>query len=167
MNLEDALATFFATILGPALLEGRQTGVSSMPTLCNCGRRSPSQGRSKGSIQRREIGVTPGGRSSVIPPQWRNVRAPSVVGDTHSTFQGRVLEARRSRSMPIAGAKGCYRQLPRGPVSSPLTGSTPSVDGSLKFGDPQPLFRMPGAPQNGTTRHFQFDVSRMGGGSSC
>ena len=33
-----------------------------------------------------------------------------MVGDTHSTFQGRVLEARRSRSMPIAGAKGCYRQ---------------------------------------------------------
>jgi len=31
----------------------------------------------------------------------------TLSGDTYSTFQGRVLKARRSRSMPIAGAKGC------------------------------------------------------------
>jgi len=58
---------------------------------------------------------------------------PSVVGDTHSTFQGRVLEARRSRSMPIAGAKGRSR-----PVEAALTVAS-SWWGSrhLLFGEPR------------------------------
>jgi hypothetical protein len=36
------------------------------------------------------------------------------------------------------------------------------VTGSLEFGDPKQLFRIPGATQHGTTRDFQFDVSPDG-----
>src|ERR1017187_3334740 len=57
--------------------------------------------------QNRYEGLNPAARSPpasrrapVIPPQWRNVRGPLSVGDTHSTFQRRatatVLEARKS-----------------------------------------------------------------------
>jgi Tol biopolymer transport system component len=37
-----------------------------------------------------------------------------------------------------------------------------SIRGALEFSEPRPLFRIPGAPQNGTTRDFQFDVSPDG-----
>ena len=37
-----------------------------------------------------------------------------------------------------------------------------SVRGALEFSEPKPLFRIPGAPQYGTTRDFQFDVSPDG-----
>jgi len=37
-----------------------------------------------------------------------------------------------------------------------------SVRGPLEFGEPQLLFRIPGAVQYGTTRDFQFDVSPDG-----
>ena len=36
------------------------------------------------------------------------------------------------------------------------------VSGPLEFGQPKLLFRIPGAPQYGTTRDFQFDVSPDG-----
>jgi serine/threonine protein kinase len=36
------------------------------------------------------------------------------------------------------------------------------VQGPFEFGEPKPLFRIPGAPQYGTTRDFQFDVSPDG-----
>ena len=65
-----------------------------MPTLCNCGRGSPSQSRSKGSIQRRDIGVTPGGGPLSSRHSGGMSEGPSVVGDTHSAFQGRLLKAR-------------------------------------------------------------------------
>lgn len=56
-----------------------------------------------------------------------------MVGDTHSTFQGRVLEARRSQSMPIAVAKGCSR-----PVEAALTvPSSWSGSRHLLFGEPR------------------------------
>ena len=60
MNLEDTSSTVFATISGGRQRKACKTGVSSMLALCNCGRRSPSQSCSKGSIQRRDIGFTPG-----------------------------------------------------------------------------------------------------------
>ena len=37
-----------------------------------------------------------------------------------------------------------------------------AVSGPLDFGEPKPLFRIAGAPQYGTTRDFQFDVSPDG-----
>ena len=37
-----------------------------------------------------------------------------------------------------------------------------SVSGTLEFGEPVRLFQIPGTPQYGTTRDFQFDVSRDG-----
>jgi len=37
-----------------------------------------------------------------------------------------------------------------------------AVQGPLEFGEPKPLFRVPGPPQYGTTRDFQFDVSPDG-----
>jgi len=37
-----------------------------------------------------------------------------------------------------------------------------TVQGPLEFAEPKPLFRIPGAPQFGTTRDFQFDVSPDG-----
>jgi Tol biopolymer transport system component/predicted Ser/Thr protein kinase len=37
-----------------------------------------------------------------------------------------------------------------------------TVNGPLEFGEPKPLFRIAGAPQFGTTRDFQFDVSPDG-----
>jgi serine/threonine protein kinase len=37
-----------------------------------------------------------------------------------------------------------------------------AVNGLLEFGNPRPLFRFAGAPQYGTTRDFQFDVSPDG-----
>lgn len=36
------------------------------------------------------------------------------------------------------------------------------VQGPLEFGEPKPLFRIHGAPQFGTTRDFQLDVSPDG-----
>jgi hypothetical protein len=36
------------------------------------------------------------------------------------------------------------------------------VKGPLEFGEPKPLFRIPGVSQYGTTRDFQFDVSPDG-----
>ncbi len=37
-----------------------------------------------------------------------------------------------------------------------------AIQGPLQFGEPKPLFRIAGAPQYGTTRDFQFDVSPDG-----
>jgi hypothetical protein len=36
------------------------------------------------------------------------------------------------------------------------------VTGALAFGEPKALFKIPGVPQYGTTRDFQFDVSPDG-----
>jgi len=105
VNLGEAVSTVFATISGGCRRKACKPGVSSMPTLCNCGRRSPAQSCSKGSIQRRDIGLHSGGDPLSSRHNGGMSEGRSVVDDTHSTFQGGVLETRRSRSMPIPGAK--------------------------------------------------------------
>jgi uncharacterized repeat protein (TIGR03803 family) len=83
--IQDTAGDFYGTTVvwrGQQQWDGFQNQLgwhsdATTPTLCNCGRGSPSQNPYEGfnPVARSPPALR---RSSVIPPQWRNVRGPLV-----------------------------------------------------------------------------------------
>jgi len=91
LNCEDTLATFFATITGGHSRKACKMGLPSGPTLCNCGGGSPVI-ISLNRVARHRASLLGGGPLSSRHSGGMS-EGPAVVGDTPSTFLGRVLEA--------------------------------------------------------------------------
>ena len=91
------------------------------------------------------------GRAEVYVQAFDSMPSPHVVGDRRQISRdGAWLVRWRAdgRELFYVGMDNLLHAVP--------------VQGPLEFGEPKPLFRIAGAPQYGTTRDFQFDVSPDG-----
>ena len=91
------------------------------------------------------------GRPEVYVQAFESMPAPHVVGERRQVSKDGAWLVRwrgDGRELFYLGVDNLLHAVP---VSAPL-----------QFGDPKPLFRVPGTPQYGTTRDFQFDVSPDG-----
>jgi Tol biopolymer transport system component/predicted Ser/Thr protein kinase len=91
------------------------------------------------------------GRPEVYVQAFEAAPSPHVVGDRRQVSRdGACLVRWRAdgRELFVLGTDNLLQAVP--------------VQGILQVGEPKPLFRIPGAPQFGTTRDFQFDVSPDG-----
>jgi eukaryotic-like serine/threonine-protein kinase len=91
------------------------------------------------------------GRPEVYVQAFESTPAPHVVGERRQVSKDSAWLVRwRSdgRELYYLGLDNLLQAIP--------------VQGPFQFGEPKPLFRIAGAPQYGTTRDFQFDVSPDG-----
>jgi eukaryotic-like serine/threonine-protein kinase len=91
------------------------------------------------------------GRPEVYVQAFESTPVPHVVGERRQVSKDSAWLVRwRSdgRELYYLGLDNLLQAVP--------------VQGPLQFGEPKPLFRIAGAPQYGTTRDFQFDVSPDG-----
>ena len=94
---------------------------------------------------------TESGRPEVYVQAFAPNPEPHVVGERKQISQDGAWLVRWRADGRELFFLGLDNQLNAAPVRGPLS-----------FGDPAPLFRVPGVPQFGTTRDFQFDVSPDG-----
>jgi serine/threonine protein kinase len=91
------------------------------------------------------------GRPEVYVQTFESTPSPHVVGERRQVSRDGAWLVRwrgDGRELFYLGLDNLLRAVP--------------VQGPLEFGEPKPLFRIAGAPQYGTTRDFQFDVSPDG-----
>jgi len=91
------------------------------------------------------------GQPEVYVQAFEPTPAPHVVGDRRQVSRDGAWLVRwrgDGRELFFLGLDNVLQAVP--------------VQGPLEFGDPKALFRIPGVPQYGTTRDFQFDVSPDG-----
>jgi eukaryotic-like serine/threonine-protein kinase len=91
------------------------------------------------------------GRPEVYVQAFEPTPAPHVVGERRQVSRDGAWLVRwrgDGRELFYLGLDNLLQAVP--------------VQGPLEFGEPKPLFRVAGAPQYGTTRDFQFDVSPDG-----
>jgi eukaryotic-like serine/threonine-protein kinase len=91
------------------------------------------------------------GRPEVYVQAFESTPSPHVVGDARQVSRDGAWLVRwrgDGRELFCLGLDNMLHAVP--------------VRGPLEFGEPKPLFRVAGAPQYGTTRDFQFDVSPDG-----
>jgi len=91
------------------------------------------------------------GRPEVYVQAFEPVPEPHVVGERRQVSKGGAWLVRWRGDGRELFCLGLDNMLQAAPVQGPL-----------EFGEPKSLFRIPGAPQFGTTRDFQFDVSPDG-----
>ena len=91
------------------------------------------------------------GRPEVYVQSFESVPSPHVVGDRRQVSRDSAWLVRWRADGRELFYLGMDNKLYAVPVTGPL-----------KFGEPKALFRIDGAPQYGTTRDFQFDVSPDG-----
>jgi Tol biopolymer transport system component len=91
------------------------------------------------------------GRPEVYVQAFESTPAPHVAGERHQVSKDGAWLVRWRGDGRELFYLGMDNLLHAVPVQPPFA-----------FGEPQPLFRIAGAPQYGTTRDFQFDVSPDG-----
>jgi eukaryotic-like serine/threonine-protein kinase len=91
------------------------------------------------------------GRPEVYVQAFESTPAPRVVGERRQVSKDGAWLVRWRADGRELFFLGLDNLLHAVPVQEPFA-----------FGEPKPLFRVPGAPQYGTTRDFQFDVSPDG-----
>jgi serine/threonine protein kinase/Tol biopolymer transport system component len=91
------------------------------------------------------------GRPEVYVQAFESRPSPHIVGDRRQVSRGGGWLVRWSAD----GRELFYVGMDNSLFAVPVTGP-------LEFGEPKPLFRIPGALQYDTTRDFQFDVSPDG-----